>query len=62
MSERAGAARSLRWSPSPSVTQRRVHYVPVVSSALLVVAFFKLPLYAAPAWRAIGAALLRPFV
>ncbi|HUQ53572.1 MAG TPA: hypothetical protein VM692_15200 [Gammaproteobacteria bacterium] len=44
------------------VTQRRVHYVPVVSSALLVVAFFKVPLYAAPVWREIGAALLHPFV
>jgi hypothetical protein len=43
-------------------TRRRVHFVPVVSAALLVVAFFKVPLYAAPFWRDIGAALLRPFV
>jgi hypothetical protein len=43
-------------------TQRRVHWIPVVSSALLVVAFFKVPLYAAPIWREVGASLLRPFV
>ena len=43
-------------------TRRRVHWIPVVSSALLVVAFFKVPLYAAPLWRDVGAALLRPFV
>ena len=44
------------------LTQRRVHSIPVVSSALLVVAFFKVPLYSAPVWRAIGRALLQPFV
>jgi len=44
------------------VTRRRVHWVPIVSGALLVVAFFKVPLYAAPVWREVGAALLRPFV
>ncbi|HEY3516810.1 MAG TPA: hypothetical protein VGL98_07145 [Gammaproteobacteria bacterium] len=44
------------------VTRRRVHFIPVVSGALLVVAFFKVPLYAAPIWRELGAALLRPFV
>jgi hypothetical protein len=44
------------------VTRRRVHWIPVVSSALLVVAFFKVPLYAAPIWRDIGRAILRPFV
>ena len=44
------------------VTRRRVHWIPVVSGALLVVAFFKVPLYAAPVWREVGAALLRPFV
>ena len=44
------------------VTRRRVHCDPVVSSALLVVAFFKVPLYAAPLWRDVGGALLRPFV
>ena len=43
-------------------TRRRVHWIPVVSSALLVVAFFKVPLYAAPIWRDVGASLLRPFV
>jgi hypothetical protein len=43
-------------------TRRRVHWIPVVSSGLLVVAFFKVPLYAAPIWRDIGRALLRPFV
>jgi len=43
-------------------TQRRVHSVPVVGAALLVVAFFKVPLFAAPVWREIGRALLRPFV
>jgi len=43
-------------------TRRRVHWIPVVASALLVVAFFKVPLYAAPIWRDLGAALLRPFV
>jgi hypothetical protein len=43
-------------------TRRRVHWIPVVSSALLVVAFFKVPLYSAPVWREIGRALLRPFV
>ena len=44
------------------VTRRRVHWIPVVSGALLVVAFFKEPLYSAPIWREIGRALLRPFV
>ena len=44
------------------VTRRRVHWIPVVGGALLVVAFFKVPLYAAPVWREIGRALLRPFV
>jgi hypothetical protein len=41
---------------------RRVHVVPVVSGTLLVVAFFKVPLLAAPVWREVGRALLRPFV
>jgi uncharacterized membrane protein YozB (DUF420 family) len=44
------------------VMRRRVHWIPVVSSALLVAAFFKVPLYGAPVWRDVGAALLRPFV
>ena len=42
--------------------RRRVHWIPLVSGALLVVAFFKVPLYSAPTWRDIGGALLRPFV
>jgi hypothetical protein len=43
-------------------TRRRIHPVPLVSSALIVVAFFKVPLFAAPVWRDVGRALLRPFV
>jgi hypothetical protein len=43
-------------------TRRRVHWIPVVSAALLVVAFFKVPLYGAPVWREIGRVLLGPFV
>jgi len=43
-------------------TRRRVHWVPIVSGALLVVAFFKVPLYSAPLWRDLGGVLLRPFV
>jgi hypothetical protein len=42
--------------------RRRLHSVPVVSGALLVVAFFKVPLFAAPLWRDVGRAVLRPFV
>jgi hypothetical protein len=42
--------------------RRRVHWIPVLSGALLVVAFFKVPLLAAPLWRDVGRALLRPFV
>ena len=44
------------------VTRRRVHWIPVVSAALLVVAFFKVPLYAAPVWQDVGRGLLRLFV
>jgi hypothetical protein len=44
------------------VTLRRLHRVPVVSGALIVVAHFKGSLYGAPIWREIGSALLRPFV
>lgn len=44
------------------VTQRRVHSVPLVSGALVAVAFFKVPLFAAPFWRDVGRALLQPFV
>jgi hypothetical protein len=43
-------------------TRRRVHWIPVVSGALLVVAFFKVPLYSAQIWRDLGGAMLRPFV
>jgi hypothetical protein len=43
-------------------TRKRVHFIPLVSGALLVAAFFKVPLLAAPVWRDIGAALLKPFV
>jgi hypothetical protein len=43
-------------------TRRRVHWIPLVGGALLVVAFFKARLYAAPVWREVGQALLRPFV
>ena len=41
---------------------RRVHWIPVVTGALLVAAFFKVRLYSAPIWRDVGGALLRPFV
>lgn len=43
-------------------TRRRIHPVPLVSGALIVVAFFKVQLFAAPVWRDVGQALLRPFV
>lgn len=43
-------------------TTRRVHWIPALSGALLVVAFFKEPLFAAPIWRDVGRALLEPFV
>lgn len=43
-------------------TRRRVHFIPVLGIALLVVAFFKVPLYSAAIWREVGSALLRPFV
>ncbi len=43
-------------------TSRRVHPVPLVASALLVAAFFKVPLLSPPIWRTVGVALLRPFV
>lgn len=43
-------------------TRRRVHWIPVLAGALLVVAFFKAPLLAAPVWRDVGRELLRPFV
>jgi hypothetical protein len=42
--------------------RKRVHFIPLVSGALLVGSYFKVPLLAALVWRDIGAALLRPFV
>jgi hypothetical protein len=42
------------------VTRRRVRAVPLVSGALIVVAFFKSELLPAPVWRDVGAALVRP--
>jgi drug/metabolite transporter (DMT)-like permease len=44
-------------------TRRRPHPVSLVAGALIVVAFFKVPLFAAvPISRDIGSALLRPFL
>lgn len=44
-------------------TRRRVHPVPLVAGALIVVAFFKVPLFAAvPIARDVGRLLLRPFL
>jgi hypothetical protein len=43
-------------------TRRRVHPVPLAAAALIVVAFFKVPLLSAAVWRDVGGALLRPFV
>ena len=54
-----------RYSRSLSIdlaTRRRVHPVPLAAAALIVVAFFKVPLLSAPVWRDVGGALLRPFV
>jgi len=43
--------------------RRRVHPVPLVAGALIVVAFFKVPLFAVvPIAREVGRALLRPFL
>jgi hypothetical protein len=44
------------------VTTKRVHAIPLASGGLLVIAFFKVPLLAAPLWRDLGRALLRPVV
>lgn len=44
------------------VARRRVHAVPLIAAALIVAAFFKMQLLAAPIWRDIGRALLGPFV
>jgi hypothetical protein len=45
------------------ITRRRPHPVSLVAGALIVVAFFKVPLFAAvPSVRDFGAALLRPFL
>jgi hypothetical protein len=43
-------------------TRRRVSAVPLVSAALIVIAFFKTQLLAAPMWRDVGRVLLGPFV
>jgi hypothetical protein len=44
-------------------TRRRLHPVPLVAGTLIVVAFFKMPLFAVvPAARDFGAALVRPFL
>jgi len=43
-------------------TRRRLRPVPLIGGALIVVSFFKVPLLAAPVWRDVGRALLRPFV
>ena len=44
------------------VFRRQVRAVPLVGSALIVVAFFKVQLLAAPTWNDIGRALLSPFI
>jgi hypothetical protein len=44
------------------ITRRRLRAVPLVSGALIVVAFFKAQLLPSAVWGDIGAALLRPFV
>lgn len=43
-------------------SRRGFSVVPLLSGALIVVAFFKAQLFAAPIWREIGRALLMPFV
>jgi hypothetical protein len=42
--------------------RRRLSAVPLISGALIIVAFFKVPLLAATVWRDVGRALLGPFV
>ena len=43
-------------------SRRPVPTVSLVSGALIVVAFFKVPLLAAPIWENVGRALVGPFV
>jgi len=43
-------------------SRNRLTAVPFISGALIVVAFFKMPVLAAPVWRVIGRALLQPLV
>jgi len=44
-------------------TRRRVHFITLVAGALIVVAFYKVPLFAAvPNARVLGASLLQPFL
>ena len=42
--------------------RRQFSAPPIVASALIVVAFFKVRLFSASIWLDIGSALLRPFV
>ncbi len=44
------------------ICRRRIPVASIVSGGLIVVAFFKVPLLAAPIWRDIGRALVGPFV
>ena len=44
-------------------TRRRVHFITLVAGALIVVAFYKVPLFAAvPSARVLGAWLVQPFL
>jgi len=44
-------------------TRRRVHFVTLVAGTLIVVAFYKVPLFeAVPSTSILGAWLLRPFL
>lgn len=42
--------------------RRRLSVAPFLSGAMIVVAFYKVPLLSAPLWRDIGASLINPFV
>ena len=44
------------------MTTRRVHKVTVICSAVMAVAFLRVPLVESPAWIAIGRVLLQPFL
>ena len=44
------------------LARRRLPAVSLLSGALIVVAFFKVPLLGSPVWRSLGRALLSPFV